>query len=548
MFSLVCKWRRQFAITVVALWGVLIGSAYADGVPAQVTVQISELAPRTGCETEFRVHELDHRTLPSGYPIQLFDSHGTGIAAGDLDSDGDLDLVLTNLEGPASILWNEGKLKFRHEMLPIRHSRAVTIIDADGDGILDIALTKSTGPIEIWSRDTLEENFKRLLQPMPREIAFTMAWGDLDRDGDLDLVTATYDAEIVKNFGFGHESGGVFYHERSGDQLLSNRLSDRAEALALLLVDLNDDGQLDIHVGNDFALIDEVWLRVEDGWSKAMPFAAISRNTMSLDAGDVDGDGREELFVADMSPYSLELARHYLTVMMRMAEFPGEQADQQVIANVLLFRGADGIYQNRALSAGVGSSGWSWSSKFGDLDHDGTLDLYIVNGMVGSEQFPYLPGGELIEENQAFRNIGDGKFEPVPQWGLGSKRSGRGMGMIDLDLDGDLDIVVNNLASRAQLFENRTCEGTSVQVDLHQSGGNTRAIGAVVLLHTSDGIQRRDIRSASGYLFGDPQRVHFGSSHDTLLQALEVRWPDGAVSTIQDPPTDALVSVYRLRG
>ena len=165
--------------------------------------------------------------------------------------------------------------------------------------------------------------------------------------------------------------------------------------------------------------------------------------------------------------------------------------------------------------------------------------------MAGSEQFPYLPDGELIEENQAYRNIGEGRFTPAPEWELASERSGRGMGMVDLDLDGDLDIVVNNLATPAQLFENRMCGGSAVQVELRQSGANTRAIGAVVRLRTAAGVQRRDVRSASGYLFGDPQRVHFGLPGDSVLQALEVRWPDGAVSTIDDPPVGALLTVRR---
>ncbi len=104
-------------------------------------------------------------------------------------------------------------------------------------------------------------------------------------------------------------------------------------------------------------------------------------------------------------------------------------------------------YQNQAYDRNIDASGWSWSAKFGDLDTDGDLDLYIVNGMIAADLLAHLPGGELVEENQALRNDGTGHFTLAADWGLGSTRSGRGMSMADFDQDGDLDIVVNNLNS-----------------------------------------------------------------------------------------------------
>ena len=135
------------------------------------------------------------------------------------------------------------------------------------------------------------------------------------------------------------------------------------------------------------------------------------------------------------------------------------------MANVLLVRDG-GKWENQATRRGVDATGWSWSARFGDLDQDGYLDLYIVNGMIATDLFGYLNNGELVEENQAFHNRGDGSFQPAPQWQLGSTASGRGMIMADLDGDGDLDIVVNNLRGFAQLFENQLCTGASLQVDL----------------------------------------------------------------------------------
>jgi hypothetical protein len=194
----------------------------------------------------------------------------------------------------------------------------------------------------------------------------------------------------------------------------------------------------------------------------------------------------------------------------------------------------------------VDATGWSWASKFGDLDQDGYQDLYVVNGMIAQNLFKHLPNGELVEENQALRNQGDGSFQPMPDWQLGSTYSGRGMSMADLDNDGDLDIVVNNLRQSAQLFENQLCEGTSLQVEVRwPESANPFGIGAQVRLQSSMGTMQRDVRVISSYLAGDPVRVHFGFPPDTTLEAIDILWPDGAHSRVEAPPVGYLLEVTR---
>jgi hypothetical protein len=203
-------------------------------------------------------------------------------------------------------------------------------------------------------------------------------------------------------------------------------------------------------------------------------------------------------------------------------------------------------WRNQATRSGVDASGWSWAGRLGDLDNDGAQDIYIVNGMIAFDMFGHLPNGELVEENRAYRNRGDGIFDPAPEWALGSTASGRGMVMADLDEDGDLDIVVNNLRSRAQLFENQLCTGANLQVELLWPGSqNYHAIGAQVLLHTSSGVQLRDMRASGGYLSGDPARVHFGFPAEANLETLEVVWPDGARSQIDAPQAQTRLVLIR---
>ncbi len=537
-------------------------SATPPAAASQVPVGVNAsplMAPAQPCEGTFAPHTLNFTTTIADGAVHLFDSNGSGVAIGDLDDDGRLDLVFANLDGPNAVFWNQGNLRFRKQELDDSNSRAVNIVDVDGDGYLDIVFTYRGGGVGFWRNtgDLSAPNAKGS-GPLIREAlpgvfapAYAMAWGDLNADGALDLVTGSYDAELAKskaNAFLFSDGGGVYYYQQRADySFQALRLARTAQALVIALPDLNGDGRPDIFVGNDFTLPDATWLQQDQGWGAAQPFAAMSESTMSFDQGDIDNDGHPELFTTDMKPY--DLGTYTLAAWLpMMAGMPQSQAagDPQVMENVLQILGADATFHNRAYAYGVDATGWSWSGKFGDLDSDGFLDLYVVNGMIATELFHHLPNDELIEQNQALRNNGSGRFLPAPNWGLGSTASGRGMSMADLDGDGDLDIVVNNVRSPAQLFENRLCGGTNLEVDLRwPASRNTRAIGARLALHTSAGIYYRDVRAGSGYLSGDPARLHFGFPTGATIQRLEVRWPDGAVSSVEGLHGPALLTVTR---
>jgi hypothetical protein len=528
-----------------------------------VTVENFALQPAPACSGQFVTHRLAFASGTRLREINTYESNGAGVAVNDLDGDGKLDLVFASVDGESEILWNQGDLHFTSETLADRYTRAVNIVDVDGDGLLDIVFThRSLESLSYWRNQGSGVTPRFVQTPLAgvTSYAYSMAWGDINGDGALDLITGSYNTDLK-----GHkiadptqdEHAGIMCYERAGDHFSAHRLDGKAEALSIGLVDLNGDGQRDIWVANDFALQDGIWLRNQDDWQQkrqpewlpAQPFAQTSSSTMSIDWGDLANNGQLDLFSTDMNPYDISPRNlaDWLPMMNALEKnHPRVANDPQLMANVLQVPQRPGRWQNEAAYRGIDATGWSWASRFGDLNNDGFLDLYVVNGMIAANLFGYLPNGELVEANQAFRNLGNGTFAQAPEWQLGSTASGRGMVMADLNNDGKLDIVVNNLRQSAQLFENQLCGGAALEVDLRWlHSPNPYAIGAQLALQTSQGTYRRDVRASGGYLSGDATRLHFGLPSTAQLQNLVITWPDGASTRLDTLTPQTRIEVTR---
>jgi hypothetical protein len=540
--------RRLFPKVHLVVMSGLLAACALPSTPAtlppnratiQATVVAEPLAAASQCEQRFVPHGLPFEASIAGPPYEVLDGNGSGLAIGDLNDDGLDDLVLGNLNGPSTILWNQGNLSFRRQSLGDGQIRAVTIVDVEGDGDQDIVMAHRYQKPIFWENTGNPDPQQRFVQrtlPNVNNEAYTLLWADLEGDGDLDLITGSYDAELLKYQGLIFQQRGngvgVFAYTNTDQGYESVRLAQQADALALALADLDGDGRRDLLVGNDFNRRDMAFLQRPNGWEAVEPFARTTENTMSFDLGDVENDGQLEIFAGDMKPRDKSNATMaaWLPMMQRLTR-PLSADDPQYAENVLQVRMPDGTWKNQGYDRMLDSSGWSWSSKFGDLDNDGFVDMYSVNGMFAKGLFDHLPNQELVEANVAFQNDQRGIFHLADQWGLDQRASGRGMSMADLDRDGDLDIVVNNLNSPAMLLENRLCGGQGVLVDLHWSGTkNQAAIGATIRLATSVGVMTREVKSLSGYLSGDTSQVHFGIPQGAAIERLEIFWPDGQVS------------------
>ncbi len=537
---------RSFVFATIVSVGLI---ATACGSTPRSTVATEQTEVSTGepasCGTGFVPHDLEHTTSGPGDTSSTFDGTGAGVGVGDLDLDGDLDIVLANLSGTSSILENNGDLNFTRHELEAGRFRGVAIINATNDTWPDIVMTTGlgtpviypnpgTGQLEQWERTVLDD---------VSAIAYSMAWTDLGGDGDLDLVTGSYNAELTfrRNSPVLGDNTGVILHEMENGRFETTRLSDTAQALALVTADIDGDGAQDIYVGNDLATPDFIWLSKDGGWEERMPFTTSSFSTMSIDAADIDNDGRNEFFTTDMAPPAPD--DRYREVDEDMAAMPVVD-DIQTPVNVLNDPAANDLaFSNMASGQPIETTGWSWSGLFGDLDNDGFQDLYVANGMRSDVLFGFLPDARLVEENQAFQNI-DGTLVEAPDWALNATEGGRGMTMADLDSDGDLDIIINNLDTPSRVFENQLC-GNSLQVDLTWTGTeNIDALGATVAVELGDQTLTREITSSRGYLSSAPPVAHFGLG-DAQRVDLTVTWPDGEITRATNVATNRVVTLTR---
>ena len=520
-------------------------------VDAAVTTHAFHESP-TGdgsCTGAFRPVELVHTTTGRGVITAMSDGTGAGVLLEDLDEDGMVDIVLPNLAGDTAVLWNEGDLRFTPEPLISGRFRQALAIDANSDGRRDILLTTGIGPPVLLVADNGPANARSFTRTefRTRAVSYSAAAADLDGDGSLSVITGSYNAELTQNRDLRALTGvdvGVAVHTIADGAINTEFLTGQAQALVTMAADLDGDGTADVLVGNDLGTPDGIWFGGPDGLVAATPFDTTTLSTMSIDVVDFDNDGDADVIATDMAPMPDEDPAPWLEVASDIESAMID--DVQEPRNKVQFQGEDG-FDDRAEALGVDATGWSWSGVAGDLDNDGLLDLYVVNGMQATSIFPDLPDGALIEENQAFRNT-DGGLVSAPEWGLGSSAGGRGMAQADLDNDGDLDIVINNLGEPSVVMENQLCGGTSIVIDPHWDGVNNQdAIGATIAVTHKDKTFTRQILSNRGYLSSPPSQAHFGLGDldGDATVSVAITWPDGAATVLDDVAANQRLVVER---
>ena len=533
----------------------------------------------------------------------LYYYNGGGVAAGDINNDGLPDLYFTSNLGPDRLYLNRGGFRFEDitDRAGVRGpdgwTSGVTMADVNGDGYLDIYVS-AVDYLTMRGRNVLYINNGDLTFTERAEeyglahagYSTQAAFFDYDADGDLDMYLLNHSVHTER--GVSSSPQRTPRHPRAGDRLYRNdggRFVDVSEeagiyggvegyGLGVVASDLNVDGCIDLFVANDFQENDFLYINNCDGTfteSIARAMGHTSRFSMGVDAADFNNDGRPDLMVLDMLPEREEILKtsanaesfNVFELKLRAGYHP------QYARNTLQLNRGLGRFSEIGYLAGVYATDWSWAALFADLDNDGYKDLFVTTGIyrrpndldyinyVANEAVQAsLREGitkeslELLQRmpqipipNYAYRNNGDLTFTNVTEaWGLAEPGFSNGAAYVDLDNDGALDLVVNNINAPASIYRNRARELTGhhfLTVVLRGSGANTAGVGARVVIWHDGAMQVAEQMPTRGFQSSVDPRVHFGLGASRQVDSLLVVWPDGRYQTLRNVPADGVVTL-----
>lgn len=476
-------------------------------------------------------------------------------------------------------------------------STGVSIADINGDGFPDIYVCKS-GPLggEKRHNELFINNGDLTFSEQAKsygldEIGLSQhaVFFDFDKDGDLDMYLLSnsprsvgiYDLRIGQRETRDPDGGNKLFRNDGGS---FTDISEGANiygssigyGLGVTVADLNQDLWPDLYVSNDFFERDYLYLNNQDGtFTEMLPelISETSLGSMGADIADLDNDLLPDIFVTEMLPATLDRIK----TNTPLEDWDKYQANinagyhSQFTRNTLQRNlGADPVtglpaFIEVARQVGVEATDWSWGALIFDADNDGFRDIFVANGIVKDltdfdfvdyyahnqdkiasnkrdstllinmiDQFPSSP-----QKNYLFKNHGNWQFSNIADSsGLSSLTFSTGSAYADLDNDGDLDLVINNLNDEAFIYRNNTNElglGNYLQVDLGQN------FGAQVICFVGENSYYQEYQPVKGYMSSVDPRLHFGLGQASQVDSIQILWPNGQLSLLKDIAVNQLL-------
>lgn len=537
----------------------------------------------------------------------LYFNNGAGVAAGDINNDGLVDLYFTSNQNTNKLYLNKGNLKFEDitEKAGVEGKgdwkTGVTMADVNGDGLLDIYVCQVGNYKVVHGKNQLFINqgdltFKEEAHEYGLDFqgfSTQAAFFDYDMDGDLDMYLLNHSVHTSRSYGastlrYDHDSlagdrlykndevdGRRFFHDVTTQAGIYN--SQIGYGLGVNISDINNDGFPDIYVDNDFHENDYLYINNGNGtFSERLTefIQHTSRSSMGNDVGDINNDGLLDIMVLDMVPEEEKIRKQsggeddYELFTLKL----GYGYSYQFVRNTLQLNLGGGMFSEIGRLAGIYATDWSWSPLFCDVDNDGWKDLFITNGIYRRandldyvkfltknsfftlEENKNAPDSVLYDKmplypyfNYIYKNNGDLTFTNMAkEWGFNTRSYSNGSAYADLDNDGDLDLITNNINEPAYIYRNNASsqyDNHFLSVVLKGEGLNTHGIGARVTLYYNGQLQVAEQFLTRGFESSASDVLHFGLGSVKVIDSVLVRWPDLSEQMIRDVTADKVITL-----
>jgi hypothetical protein len=532
----------------------------------------------------------------------LYYYNGGGVALGDINNDGLLDIFFSGNQVKNKLFLNKGNLQFEDisQTASIAGNSAwntgAVMGDINGDGLLDIYVCAVVGVNGFYGYNELfinngDETFTESAAQYKLDFdsySSSAAFLDYDLDGDLDIYLLNHAIHTQASFGRADLRNKRNY--QTGDKLLRNdggSFTDVSEVagifggingygLGISVADFNQDGYPDMYVGNDFHEDDYYYINNGDGtFSEKLKiyFGHTSRFSMGNDVADINHDGLPDIISLDMLPedeFVLKTSEGDDNIQIQKMRTQQFGYHYQFTRNMLYVNQQNSGYLETALLSGIAATDWSWSSLFADFNQDGEQDLFISNGItkrpndldfikfVSSDQIQkkidntklvdqkaleMMPAGEA--SNYIFKGAKNLIFEDKSATWISQNKTVSGATAIgDLDNDGDVDLVVNNINEAALVYVNQTNEKANyLQIKFKYTAPNTFGIGTKVYAYHQGQLQFKELYTVRGFQASSEPVLHFGYGTVKAVDSIKIVWPNKTYQILRNISTNQMLEV-----